>query len=65
MTESEVIELMKSSKSSKEWNSNADIVKSRCGGYPSFWYRAIILSGIAQEVTATWGSDAEIHVSVL
>lgn len=45
--ESDVVELMKSSKDKEEWNRNCDRVKSANGGYPSFWYSAIILSGVA------------------
>lgn len=65
MSEQEVVDLMKSSKSEKEWNSNCDKVKSACGGYPSFWYKAIILSQLASETATTWGGDAEFHVSAL
>lgn len=54
MTEQEVIALMKTSKSEKEWNANCDKVKAACNGYPDFWYSAIILSGLAAQVQATW-----------
>ena len=46
MTQQEVVTLMASSKSEEEWNTNCDIVKSRCNGYPSFWYQAVIVSGL-------------------
>lgn len=49
MEQKEVIELMKSSKSEDEWNNNCDIVKSKCNGYPEFWYASIILSGLINE----------------
>lgn len=64
MSEQEVVDLMKSSKSEKEWNAGCDKVQSACGGYPSFWYKAIVLSGIASKTAATWGGDAELRVSV-
>jgi len=54
MNESEVVELMKSSKSESEWNKNADTVKAKCNGYPSFWYASIVMSGVLSEVQATW-----------
>ncbi len=45
--QSDVVNLMKSSKSETEWNANCDKVKSANGGdYPSFWFAAIIMSGI-------------------
>jgi len=65
MSENEVVELMKSSKSEKEWNANCNLVKSKCGGYPSFWYGAIVISGVASKTAATWGGDAGLHVSVV
>ena len=54
MSEPEVVNLMKSSKNEQEWNDNADKVKKACGGYPSFWYVAIILSGVIAKTQATW-----------
>lgn len=45
----EVEDLMKSSKSEKEWNENCDKVKKACGGYPPFWYSAIVMSGLASK----------------
>lgn len=54
MDEQEVVELMKSSRSEAEWNRNADKVKASCDGYPSFWYTAIVMSGVASQVQATW-----------
>lgn len=43
---------MESSKSETEWNANCEKVKAACGGYPDFWYHAIILSGLAARVIA-------------
>jgi len=50
----QVVELMKSSKSEREWNANCDKVKKACGGYPGFWFRAIILSGVLAQTQASW-----------
>lgn len=45
--QSDVVALMKSSKSESEWNANCDKVKAaNNNSYPSFWYAAIILSGV-------------------
>lgn len=52
MNEKEVVELMKTSKTESEWNDNCDKVKKACGGYPSFWYPAVVMSGVMAE-TAT------------
>ena len=62
MTEKEVLELMKSSKSEDEWNKNCDAVKRACGGYPDFWYATIMLSGVARGVFSTWGGDDKIKI---
>jgi hypothetical protein len=52
MSESEVVDLMASSKSVEEWNTNCNKVKASCNGYPSFWYSAVILSGLADRILA-------------
>ena len=59
MTEQQVIELMMSSKNSEEWNDNADKVKSSCGGYPSFWFNAIMMSGLAHQIQSSWSKPTE------
>ncbi len=56
MTQDEVVALMKSSKSEAEWNANCDAVKRACGGYPEFWYAAILASGILVNVQRSWGA---------
>lgn len=56
MNREEVVKLMQSSKSEQEWNANADKVKAACdGNYPSFWYEAIILSGVYLRTRQTCG----------
>ena len=55
MSEEQVVELMRSSKSEAEWNANCDRVKLAQlaidgRDYPSFWYRAIMASGLRGEV---------------
>lgn len=62
MNEQEVIALMESSKSSQEWDANADKVKKACAGYPAFWYPAIIMSGLAKRVMAKFGESPGIKV---
>ena len=65
MTEQEVVDLMKSSKSEEDWNANCDRVKEANGGYPPFWYRAIVASGLAREVSARWGGDDQLNFVVI
>jgi cellulase/cellobiase CelA1 len=45
--EENVVALMQSSTSEREWNANCDRVKVANGSqYPSYWYKAIVLSGV-------------------
>lgn len=47
MTQQEVVDLMKSSKTEQEWNENRDLIKVAFGGdYPKFWHTAVIASGL-------------------
>ncbi len=55
MTQDQVVSLMKTSRSKAEWNRNCDQVKKAHGGkYPDYWYSAIVLSGIANDVQSKW-----------
>lgn len=64
MTEQEVVNLMQSSTSEEEWNANADKVKKASGGgYPAFWYKAIVVSGLANRTLAKCGRDASIRTT--
>jgi len=66
MTEEEVVQLMESSQSHDEWNENADKVKAaHDGGYPSFWFKAIVMSGLAQKVAPRWGGSGKIEIRPL
>lgn len=65
MNEQEVVALMKSSASEDEWNKNCDKVKAACGGYPKFWFKAVVLSGVAQETLSKFGSSAAIRISLI
>jgi hypothetical protein len=63
--EKDVVELMQSSKSEEEWNKNCRHVKTANNGqYPSFWWKAVILSNLAEKTANAWGGDAKIHISV-
>jgi hypothetical protein len=66
MTKDEAIKLMESSKSVTDWNANADEVKTaNNGNYPNWWYREIIMSGLAGKVTAHFGASAEIAIETV
>ena len=54
MTEQEVVTLMQSSKNETEWNANCDHVKRTCNGYPSFWFNAILISGVMERNKKQW-----------
>lgn len=58
MNQDQVVALMSSSRNSEDWNANADEVKRKCGGYPSFWYSAIMMSGLAHRVQQSWVETA-------
>lgn len=62
MPEQEVVDLMKSSNSPQEWDSNTDKVRRIYNGYPRFWFRAIVLSGVAGRTAKKWGGDGEIKI---
>lgn len=50
-----VVNLMLSSGSEREWNYNCDRVKdANKGDYPDFWFAAIIMSGLLNKVSKTW-----------
>ena len=53
---------MESAVSERDWNSKADVVKKKCGGYPSFWYKAIIMSGLIGQVFAKFGVNPNIQI---
>lgn len=62
MTQDDVVALMESSRSEDEWNQNCDRVKAACGGYPDYWYAAVVLSGVAARTQAKWtGGPAVMH----
>ena len=61
MTRDEVIALMETSQTREQWNTNCDVVKANCNGYPPFWFEAIIQSGVGDRIAARWGSDMKIR----
>jgi hypothetical protein len=48
--------LMVSSKTENDWNTNCEKVKHANGGYPSWWFETIVLSGLASTTAAKFRS---------
>ncbi len=61
MEKQEIIDLMSSSKNSKEWNENCDKVKrDNKGDYPSWWYSEIVLSGLCDKTLGDGASNLKV-----
>jgi len=65
MTKEEVVQLMESSQTAEDWDTNADKVKAACNGYPSFWFPTIVMSGLVNRVAARWGGSGGIRIGTL
>lgn len=68
MTQNEVVALMESSNSEKEWDDNCDKVKRAFAtggrpGYPGFWFAAILASGVASRTSSKWGGTDRISIT--
>ena len=60
----EELDRLKACTTSQEWSDTCDAIKdARDGQYPPDWWAKVILSGLAREVTARWGSDDQIHIT--
>jgi hypothetical protein len=61
MKKQEVIDLMESSMSTKEWNENCDKVKkAHLGHYPDYWYSEMIASGRCNKIMGPGSSEIKI-----
>lgn len=54
--EKNIVELMKSSCSQKEWHENYDEVEAANNGIPEFWFDTVILSGVLTEARCNWAN---------
>ena len=61
MLKANVLNLMRSSKNEDEWNTNCYVVKTACKGYPDFWHKEVIASGLRDEVLGAGSSDIKIQ----
>ena len=64
MNQQEVIDLMASSQNETDWNINASAVKAACEGYPPFWFKEIVISGLMARNSAKWKGDHKTHINV-
>lgn len=61
-----VAEYMTQATSAADWDARIAVVKTaNGGGYPSFWFQTIIMSGLLSKTAAKWGDDGEIKVVLL
>jgi len=66
MERDEVVALMESSKTPREWDANCRKVKAAHGGkYPPCWYEAIIASGLADRVIKAAGDPRGASIRVV
>ena len=64
MDEQEVVDLMSMSRTAEDWRDNCDYVKMCFGGdYPTFWWQAIIQSGLADSILSRWGASTKLTVT--
>lgn len=64
-SEDDVVKFMESSLTEEEWVQNAEMVKEANNGYPSFWYKAIMVDGVRKRTAARFGCDDKIRFSSL
>ena len=50
----DVCRYMSTATTEQMWNDRCDDVKKANGGYPSFWYEAVVLSGVAAKAQSSW-----------
>ena len=66
MTKDEVIDLLEKCQSSEDWRIACRIIKEEHeNGYPDFWWKEVILSGVGDRIAARWGSDMQLHVRII
>jgi len=54
-SQSDCVALLNGCKSETDWNSLCTKIKHANGGpYPGWWYRAVIMSGLAGKVSQDW-----------
>jgi hypothetical protein len=61
MSQTDVIEMMQSSRSESEWNANCDKVKTAFEGYPEWWFTAIVASGVMSRTQLSWILTASVN----
>ena len=54
-----VTDHMSKSASEDDWNKRCDEVVAANGGYPNFWYEAVVMSGLAEKTLDGGSSEIE------
>jgi hypothetical protein len=57
----EVKNMLSLAKSEDEWNQTCDVIKKHFSGFPSWWFKEIILSGFVYTVSSKFMSYFKIH----
>ena len=55
-------DFMRQSTSEEDWNRRLGQIKASCGGYPEWWYGAVVSSGLITQVAEQWGGSGQIEV---
>lgn len=59
-TEEGLVAYMSESQDEADWGRRCDEVKRVNGGYPDFWFRTIIMSGLMNRTLGAGASDLKI-----
>jgi hypothetical protein len=62
LTPEQIAQFMETSRTAEEWDKNCDLVKEACGGYPSFWWETIMVSGLARRTMAKFGETPDLKI---
>lgn len=60
--ERQAVELLKSSQSAREWDASVDKIRRANGGYPRWWYKAVILPGIEGRQISKWSEESKVQI---
>lgn len=60
--EDQAVELLKSSQSARDWDTNVDGIRQANGGYPRWWYKAVILPGIEGQQISKWSEESKVQI---
>jgi hypothetical protein len=65
MTKEDVVALMSSSKTPREWNANcAKVKEAHNGHYPNYWYETFLATGLADKILKAAGHAEGASITV-